>query len=298
LLNVHGKEIKCKIIIKGLEFKNPVLTASGTSGYGVELQDYIDISLLGGVVSKGMTLRPESGNDGHRIAEFKGGIINSIGLENIGFEKFRENIAPIYENIDTNLIANVSGSSIADYENICIGLHEVKGVDAIELNISCPNVKSGGLAFGTDPKVVHSLVKACRKRTWKPLFVKLTPNVTDITSVAKSAEDAGADAITCINTFRGTLYDVKKDEFLLGNIIGGVSGPAIKPMALLAVYECAKKVDIPVIGVGGIYSTGDVIEFLKLGASMVQLGTVLFRQPDIAVEIINYLNRNLDTKEK
>ncbi len=293
MLNVHGKEIRKNITIKGLEFKNPILTASGTCGYGIEMQQYFDISILGGIVAKGMTLSPKSGNEGHRIAEFKGGIINSIGLENMGLNRFKDHIAPLFEDIDTNLIANVSGNNIKDYETICMKLHEIKGVSAIELNISCPNVSKGGLAFGTDPEVVYSLVKACRKRTWKPLFVKLTPNVTDITTIAVAAEKAGADAITCINTFRGTLYDAQKDEFLLGNVIGGVSGPAIKPMALLAVYECSKKVSIPIIGVGGIYNEDDVFEFLKLGASLVQLGTVIFREPDIPVRIIESIEGKL-----
>ncbi|MFA7578062.1 MAG: dihydroorotate dehydrogenase [Candidatus Muiribacteriota bacterium] len=289
MLNVFGKKIEFSPVIKNLKFSNPVLTASGTCGYGLECRDFFDINKIGGLVLKGTTAEPRPGNNVPRIAEFQGGIINSIGLQNVGIEKFINEIAPEFINVKSNIILNISGNSFEEYKYMTAEVNNCKHVHGIEINISCPNVKKGAIAFGQDPEMVFELVSLCRKETDKMITVKLTPNVTDITSIAVAAEKAGADAITCINTFRGLLFDLEKDTFALSNIVGGVSGPAIKPMALLAVYECAKKVNIPIIGVGGIFSPQDALEFLKVGASLVQIGTYMMTKPDSPVIVSKYL---------
>jgi dihydroorotate dehydrogenase (NAD+) catalytic subunit len=291
--DVFGKEISLSPQIKGLKFNNPVMTASGTCGFGVELKEFFDLSYLGGIVLKGTTLLPRDGNECPRIAEFDGGIINSIGLQNPGIEEFLKTILPELTNCGTNIIMNISGNTIEDYEKMCSIIDSENSIHGIEINISCPNVKKGGITFGTNPDIVYELVNTCRKKTSKPLIVKLTPNITDIKETALSAQKAGADAVTCINTFRGLLFDIQKNEFALKNIVGGVSGPAIKPMALLAVYECAKVLDIPVIGVGGIMDVRDVIEFLKVGATCVQIGTATFKDPANPAIIAKALEREI-----
>ncbi|MCK9225643.1 MAG: dihydroorotate dehydrogenase [Candidatus Muirbacterium halophilum] len=277
--NVFGKEICFSPEIKGIKFKNPILTASGTCGFGVELKDFFELSSIGGIVLKGTTLLPKDGNECPRIAEFNGGIVNSIGLQNPGINGFINDISPKLYNCNTNIITNISGNTIDEYQQMCEIIENEKVIDCIEINISCPNVKMGGISFGTDSNTVFELVSNCRAITSKPLIVKLTPNITDITKIALSAQKAGADAVTCINTFKGLLFDIEKNDFSLKNIVGGVSGPAIKPMALFAVYECAKVLDIPIIGVGGIMNFNDALEFLKVGASAVQIGTATFKDP-------------------
>lgn len=291
--DVFGREIICSPEIAGVKFKNPVLTASGTCGYGKELEQFFDLSELGGCVHKGTTLLPKDGNECPRIAEFNGGIINSIGLQNIGIKSFIEDVLPDISDKNINNILNISGNTIEDYKQLCKILDQ-SNVAGIELNISCPNVKQGGITFGTDEKVVSELVHTCRKVTDKMLIVKLTPNVTDITKIALAAQNSGADAVTCINTFKGILFDIDKDEFKIKNIVGGVSGPAIKPMALHAVYECAKVLKIPIIGVGGIMDYKDALEFLKLGATLVQVGTAIFKDPVIPVGISHKLENILN----
>lgn len=286
--NVFGRKIRYRPVIRGVEFSNPVLTASGTCGYGIELEDYYSLEELGGVVLKGTTLESRDGNEVPRIGEFQGGIINSIGLQNPGIEALVSEILPKLKN-NTKYILNISGNDITEYVHLTGIADREDIISGIEINISCPNVSKGGLAFGTDPQVVDQLVSECRKATEKPLIVKLTPNVTDIRVIAKAAETGGADAITCINTFRGMLFDLENDDFTLKNIVGGVSGPAIKPMALLAVYECAGAVRIPVIGVGGIMDEYDALEFLKVGATMVQVGTAVMRDPYTPVSIAHRL---------
>ncbi|MGM0608856.1 MAG: dihydroorotate dehydrogenase [Candidatus Muiribacteriota bacterium] len=293
MLNIFGKKIKLKPKIKNLKLKNPVLTASGTCGYGVELQNYFNVSKIGGIVLKGTTPVAKRGNENPRIWEYHGGIINSIGLQNPGIDEFIDKTLPELKKLNTEIILNIAGSSVEDYVKLAQKTDELEGIFALELNISCPNVKKGGIAFGQIPELSAELVSKCRKVTSRPLIVKLTPNVTDISKTAIAVEQAGADAVTCINTFRGLLYDLEKDDFALKNIVGGVSGPAIKPMALLAVYECARKIQIPVIGVGGIFKKEDALEFLKVGASCVQLGTMMLSNPHAPEEVADYLKEVL-----
>lgn len=280
-----SNNINLKVNIAGMELKNPVIAASGCFGFGREYSRYFDLSRLGGIAVKGLTPLPRKGNPPPRIAETPSGILNSVGLQNPGVHTFIEKEIPFLSGIDTAIIANASGNTIEEYESM-VEILSNADVDAIELNLSCPNVKEGCLSFGSSTKGVHDVVSKVKKYAKKPLIVKLTPNVTDITEIAKVAEDAGADSVSLINTILGMAIDVKTRRPILGNITGGLSGPAVKPIALRMVYEVSKAVKIPVIGMGGISNGTDAIEFLLAGASAVMIGTAGFVNPMAWVETI------------
>ena len=280
------KNINLKVSIGKLKLKNPVMTASGTFGYGREYSEFFDISRLGAVVVKGLSLKPRQGNPPPRIVETASGMLNSIGLQNIGIDSFIENELPFLKKLKIPVIVNFFGDSIPEYAEAAAKLGATKGIKALEMNISCPNKKAGWSIFGTDPKVTSKVVKAVRKATDLPLIVKLSPNVTNIGLMAKTAEDAGADAISAINTLTGMAIDIRLRKPKLANIIGGLSGPAIKPVALKMVWECYKSVKIPIIGMGGITTSEDAIEFILAGASAIAVGTGNFINPAITMEIL------------
>jgi dihydroorotate dehydrogenase (NAD+) catalytic subunit len=279
------KTIDTSVEVAGLCLKNPVLTASGTCGYGLELSAFLDLSRLGGLVVKGLSVRPRRGNPPPRIVETCGGMLNAIGLENIGMEAFIRDCLPELRKVDTILVVNVLGESEEEYGTLVERLGQEQGVSALELNVSCPNVKKGGIAFGSDPAMLEGLVRFLRRRTEKPLIVKLSPNVTDIAELAARAEGAGADALSLINTLRGMSVDAETRRPALATVVGGLSGPAIKPIALRMVWEVARRVRIPVIGIGGILTATDAVEFLICGASAVQVGTAHFRDPASCLKI-------------
>lgn len=282
-----------KVNIAGVEFKNPVIAASGTFGFGEEFKDYIDLNKLGGISSKGLTLKKNPGNSGIRIYETPAGIMNSIGLQNPGVDHFIENELVFMRKYDTVVIANLGGHSYDDYRLGAAKLNKAD-IDMIELNISCPNLKEGGMAFGTDPKKAKEVISLVRKETNLPLIVKLSPNVTHISEFAKIAQDCGADAISLVNTFNAMAVDIKKRKFIFDNKTAGLSGPAIKPIALRMTYEVAQAVNIPVIAMGGIMNVEDCLEFMMVGASAIQVGTANFSKLDTMIEIIDNLERYCD----
>lgn len=275
-----------KVTIKDLVFKNPVLTASGTFGYGTEFEDFFNINHLGGIVVKGTTLEPREGNPYPRMAETPSGMLNAVGLQNKGVDYFIRNIYPQIRHYDTNIIVNVAGSKIEDYIAVVEKLNDLDKIPAIELNISCPNVKSGGMAFGTFCDSASEVTKAVRKAYDKILIVKLSPNVTDIAGIAKAVENVGADAVSLINTLLGMAINSETRKPILSTVTGGLSGPAIKPIALRMVWQVAKAVKIPVIGLGGIMSAADAIEFMLAGATAIQVGTANFIDPQISIKIM------------
>ena len=275
--------------IGGLTLKNPVLTASGTFGYGTEYKDLVDLNSLGGIIVKGTTLNPREGNDYPRMTETPSGMLNAVGLQNKGVDYFINNIYPTISNYDTEIIVNVSGASVTDYVAVAERISELDKINAIEVNISCPNVKQGGMAFGTSIEGASEITTAIRKVYHKTLIVKLSPNVTDIVSIAKAVEDSGADSVSLINTLLGMAIDVERQKPVLSTITGGLSGPAVRPVAVRMVWQVAKVVKIPVIGLGGIASGRDAMEFILAGASAVQVGTANFIYPNITLEIINYI---------
>ena len=277
--------VNTAIQIGGITLKNPVMTASGTYGYGLEYSDFIDLSKLGGIVVKGTTLNPRQGNPYPRMAETPSGMLNAVGLQNKGVEYFCSEIYPSIKDIDTHMIVNVSGSTVEDYMATAERIAELDKIPAIELNISCPNVKEGGMAFGVTCAGAAEVVRAVRKVYPKTLIVKLSPNVTDITEIARAVESEGADSISMINTLLGMAIDVKSRKPILSTVTGGLSGPAVKPVALRMVWQTAKVVSIPIIGMGGISSCEDAIEFLLAGASAVQVGTYNFVDPTITTKI-------------
>ena len=277
--------VNTAIQIGGITLKNPVMTASGTYGYGLEYSDFIDLSKLGGIVVKGTTLNPRQGNPYPRMAETPSGMLNAVGLQNKGVEYFCSEIYPSIKDIDTHMIVNVSGSTVEDYMATAERIAELDKIPAIELNISCPNVKEGGKAFGVTCAGAAEVVRAVRKVYPKTLIVKLSPNVTDITEIARAVEAEGADSISMINTLLGMAIDVKSRKPILSTVTGGLSGPAVKPVALRMVWQTAKVVSIPIIGMGGISSCEDAIEFLLAGASAVQVGTYNFVDPTITTKI-------------
>ena len=277
--------VNTAIQIGGITLKNPVMTASGTYGYGLEYSDFIDLSKLGGIVVKGTTLNPRQGNPYPRMAETPSGMLNAVGLQNKGVEYFCSEIYPSIKDIDTHMIVNVSGSTVEDYMATAERIAELDKIPAIELNISCPNVKEGGMAFGVTCAGAAEVVRAVRKVYPKTLIVKLSPNVTDITEIARAVEAEGADSISMINTLLGMAIDVKSRKPILSTVTGGLSGPAVKPVALRMVWQTAKVVSIPIIGMGGINSCEDAIEFLLAGASAVQVGTYNFVDPTITTKI-------------
>lgn len=277
----------------GVDFKNPIVTSSGCFGFGLEYRDYFDPNVLGGIVVKGLTMEPRDGNYGTRIAETPGGMLNCVGLENPGINYFETHILKDMKEagITTNIIANINGKTVEEYIEIAKRVEKIKEVDIIELNISCPNVKDGGMAFGANPEVAGRVTREVRKVTTKPLVVKLSPNVTDIAYIAKVVEENGADAVSLINTLLGMAIDLKTKKPLLGNTFGGFSGPAVKPVALRMVYQVYKAVNIPIVGMGGISSTEDALEFIMAGASMVSLGTGIFFNPVLPVEVAEGLQK-------
>ncbi len=273
--------------MSSLKLKNPLITASGTCGFGVELNDYIDIERLGAITVKGITVNPRTGNSTPRIVETSAGILNSIGLENPGVEEFvNEKLADI-KNYKIPLIVNISGHSIEDFCILAEKLSAYQEISALEVNVSCPNIAGGGMAFGTDSKLIYQVTKEVRKVYNGSIIVKLSPNVTDIVEMAKAAEEAGADIISLINTLLGMKIDINKRRPELGNIFGGLSGPAIKPVALRMVYQVAANLDIPIIGMGGIMSGKDALEFLMAGASAVAVGTATMIDPELPLKIIS-----------
>lgn len=270
--------------LAGIYMNTPVLTASGTFGFGEEFAEFVDLSRLGGVMVKGTTLKPRRGNEGVRITETPMGMLNCIGLENPGVDVFLQETLPRLANYNMNVIVNISGSTVEEY-GILAEMLDVPGVAAIELNVSCPNVKEGGIVFGTDPKAAAAVVKEAKAHTKKPVILKLSPNVTDIVTMAKAVEDAGADIISLINTLLGMEIDIHTQKPTLGNVTGGLSGPCVKPVALRMVYQVAKAVKVPLIGMGGISCAEDAIEFLLAGASAVAVGTANFNDPTVTMKI-------------
>ena len=286
--------VDLSIEIGKLKLKNPVLTASGTFGYGEEFADFIDLNRLGGIVVKGTTLHRREGNPYPRMAETPSGMLNAVGLQNKGVDHFIEEIYPRISDLDTNIIVNVSGSSIDDYVAVCEKLNPLDKVAAVEINISCPNVKQGGMGFGTTCSGAESVTRAVRKAYDGTMIVKLTPNVTDITEIARAAEAAGADALSLTNTFLGMAIDVEKRRPMLSTITGGLSGPCIRPIAVRMVWQVAQAVKVPLVGLGGIMNGRDAIEFLLAGASAVQIGTANFVDPQVTIKTIDYIEDYLN----
>ena len=278
----------------GLKLKNPVMTASGTFGYGLEFQDFVPLNELGGIIVKGTTLKPREGNDYPRMAETAMGMLNCVGLQNKGVDYFCEHIYPQLKDIDTCWIVNVSGSSPENYAECAARIDELDCIPAIELNISCPNVRDGGMAFGVTCAGAESVVRAVRARYHKTLIVKLSPNVTDITEIARAVEASGADSVSLINTLMGMAVDIERRRRVLSIGTGGLSGPAIKPVALRMVWQVARAVKIPVIGLGGIMTAKDALEFLMCGASAVQIGTANFIDPAVTIKVRDGINDWLD----
>ena len=284
-------------IAPGVVLKNPVLTASGTFGYGREYADYLDIAELGAIITKGLSINPKIGNPGVRITETACGMLNAIGLENIGIDSFIADELPVLKKLKAEVIVNIFGNNQDDYAAIAAKLDQVEGIRALEINISCPNVKAGGIQFGTDQVAAARLVAAVRKATSLPLITKLSPNVTDIVKIAKAVEDAGSDTVSLINTLMGMAVDLDKKRPILGNVTGGLSGPAIKPVALRMVYQVAQAVSIPVIGIGGIASSRDALEFLMAGATAVEIGTANFINPAVGAEIVTGIRDFLELRQ-
>lgn len=285
---------KINVNIGALNLKNPVMTASGTFGYGVEFADFIDLAGLGGIIVKGTTLKPCEGNDYPRMAETASGMLNCVGLQNKGVDYFCEHIYPQIKDIDTNMIVNVSGSSPEDYAECAARIDALEKIPAIELNISCPNVKDGGMAFGVTCAGASSVVKAVRQAYHKTLIVKLSPNVTDIAEIARAVEAEGADSVSLINTLMGMAIDIEKRKKVLSIGTGGLSGPCVKPVALRMVYQVAKAVKIPVVGLGGISTAEDALEFLMAGATAIEIGTANFLDPAVTIKVRDGINQWLD----
>ncbi|MBO5615875.1 MAG: dihydroorotate dehydrogenase [Prevotella sp.] len=286
---------KLNVNIGGLELKNPVMTASGTFGYGVEFQDFVSLEDIGGIIVKGTTLNHREGNDYPRMAETASGMLNCVGLQNKGVDYFCEHIYPEIKDIKTNFIVNVSGSSPEDYGECAARINDLENIPAIELNISCPNVKHGGMAFGTSAEGAASVVREVRKRYGKTLIVKLSPNVTDIAEIARAVEAEGADSVSLINTLMGMAIDIEKRKSLLSIGTGGLSGPAVKPVALRMVHQVSKAVKIPVIGLGGICTAKDAIEFFMAGATAIEIGTANFLDPAVTVKVRDGIDQWLDS---
>lgn len=285
---------KLGVNIGNLSLKNPVMTASGTFGYGLEFADFIDLNDLGGFIVKGTTLNPREGNDYPRMAETPSGMLNCVGLQNKGVDHFCKEIYPQLEHLDTNVIVNVSGSTLEDYVECASRINALPHVPAIELNISCPNVKAGGMAFGVTPEGAASVVKAVRQAYDKTLIVKLSPNVTSIADIAKAVEAEGADSVSLINTLMGMSIDIERRKSRLSIGTGGLSGPCVKPVALRMVWQVAQAVNIPIVGLGGIMNATDAIEFIMAGATAIEIGTANFIDPAVTIKVVNGINEWLD----
>jgi dihydroorotate dehydrogenase (NAD+) catalytic subunit len=277
--------MKESFTLRGVQFKNRVLVASGTFGYGDELKDVVDVNALGGICTKSLSWKPRDGNPPRRIVETPSGMLNSIGLANIGVHRFIEEKLPYLRTLDTTIIANIAASSVQEYCDVLSLLEQQDGIDGYEINVSCPNVKEGGLNFGTNKEMTREITTRLRPLTGKPLMIKLTPNVTHISEFARAVEDAGADAVSVINTLIGLAVDIYARKPRLSTVTGGLSGPAIKPVALAKVYEVSKAVKIPIIGIGGIMTGEDAVEFLLAGATAVQIGTASFINPSAGVNV-------------
>lgn len=287
--------VSLKTEFAGIKLNSPIMTASGTFGFGEEFEDFADFSTLGAIVVKGTTLEPRNGNKGIRIAETPAGMLNCIGLENPGVQFLVNEILPRIGKYNCPIIVNISGNTVEEYGELAKIL-DIDGVKAIELNVSCPNVKEGGIAFGVEPKSMAAVIKAAKKNTSKPVIIKLSPNVTDIAVMAKAAENAGADAVSLINTLIGMAIDINTCKPVLGNITGGLSGPAVKPVALRMVWQVRKAISLPIIGMGGIMNAQDAIEFFLAGADAVAIGTANFVEPDSTVKIYRDLKKYLEQK--
>lgn len=285
-----------KVKIGGIELKNPVTTASGTYGYGEEYLDFMDVSRLGAIFTKGITRENREGNPYPRMAETASGMLNSVGLQNKGIDYYINTIYPAIRHFDTHIIPNINGSTIDDYITVAERINEVEGINAIELNISCPNVKAGGMAFGINPATAAEATRAVRNVYKGTLIVKLSPNVTSVAEMAKIVVDSGADAVSLVNTFLGMAINAETRRPILGSVTGGLSGPAIKPIALRMVWDVYKAVNVPVIGLGGIMNAGDAIEFLLAGATAIQIGTANYIDPSISLKVLEgieeYMNRH------
>ena len=279
--------------IAGIKLRNPVMTASGTFGYGEEFATYVNLEGIGAIITKGLSLKPRAGNPTPRIVETPGGMLNAIGLQNVGLEAFIAKKAPYLRAISTPVIVNFFGNTLEEYGELASRLDRVSEVSGVEVNISCPNVKHGGIVFGTDPEAAFEVVRLVRESTIKPVIVKLSPNVTDVVEMAHACVDAGADALSLINTLTGMAVDLEKRRPVLANITGGLSGPAIKPIALRMVWQVAKSVKIPIIGIGGIMSATDALEFMLVGATAVQIGTASFLDPSAAQTVARDMERYL-----
>jgi dihydroorotate dehydrogenase (NAD+) catalytic subunit len=284
------------VMVGGLTLKNPVMAASGTFGYAEEYADYLNLNCLGGIVVKGLSLEPREGNPPPRIMETASGMLNAVGLQNVGVRAFIDDKLPALRRIDSAVITNIFGESVEEYVRVVEILNDAEGINAIEVNISCPNVKKGGVAFGSDPHLAGEVTRAVKGVSRVPVIVKLTPNVTDITAIARSVEAAGADALSLINTLTGMSIDIGKRVPHLENITGGLSGPAIKPVALRMVWETVNAVSIPVVGIGGIMSASDALEFLIAGARAVQVGTANFIDPSVAGDVVDGIERYLSER--
>lgn len=287
-------EPNLSVDIGGIVLKNPVMTASGTFGFGTEFASLLDLNRLGGIIVKGLSIHPAPGNPPPRIIETPCGMLNAIGLENVGVEVFIREKLPLLASVSTPVFANIYGKTIDEYAEIAARLDNVEKVAGVEVNISCPNVTAGGVAFGVDPAMAASVVRAVKIRTSKPVMVKLSPNVTDVVAIARSVEDAGADAVSLINTITGMAIDIEKRVPMLANITGGLSGPAIRPVAVRMVWQVARAVRIPVVGIGGIMCAADALEFLIAGAAAIQVGTANFVNPRVTMEIIDGIGQYLD----
>jgi dihydroorotate dehydrogenase (NAD+) catalytic subunit len=286
-------EINLSVDIGGIILKNPVMTASGTFGFGAEFADVVDLNRLGGIIVKGLSIQPAPGNPPPRIVETPCGMLNAIGLENVGVDAFIREKLPMLESVSTPVFTNIYGKTIDEYARIAARLDDVEKVAGLEVNVSCPNVTAGGVAFGVNPEMAASVVRAVKAETSKPVIIKLSPNVTDVTVIARSVEDAGADAVSLINTITGMAIDIQKRVPVLANITGGLSGPAIRPVAVRMVWQTARAVRIPVIGIGGIMCAADALEFIIAGASAVQIGTANFVNPGVTMDIIDGITRYL-----
>jgi len=282
-LTMHKPDMSVELA--GIKMRNPVLTASGTFGYGAEFADYLDLESIGGMITKGLSLRPKAGNPTPRIVETPGGMLNAIGLQNVGIDAFIGQKLPYLSKVNTPVIVNLYGNTLEEYGEVAARLDGLDGVAGIEVNISCPNVKQGGIVFGTDPTAAQEVVRLVKRNTSKPMIVKLSPNVTDVVLMAKACADAGADALSLINTLTGMAIDLDRRRPVLANVTGGLSGPAIKPVALRMVWQVAKAVKLPLIGIGGIMSGRDALEFILAGATAVQVGTASFLDPSAAQRI-------------
>jgi dihydroorotate dehydrogenase (NAD+) catalytic subunit len=288
---------KLGVDINGLKLKNPVMTASGTFGYGEEFSPYTDVKRLGAVVVKGLSLKPREGNPSPRTVETPCGMLNAIGLQNVGVDAFIKDKMPFLRRMRVPVVANIFGETVDEYRELAMRLDKVQGVKAVEINISCPNVKKGGVQFGTDPRLAAKVVAAVKKSTSLHVMTKLSPNVTDIKVMARAVEDAGTDSISLINTLTGMVIDVEKRRFALAMKTGGLSGPAIRPIAVRMVYEASKVVKVPLIGIGGIMTADDALQFILAGASAVQVGTASFIDPDAAVKVLDGLEAYMKRHE-